>query len=195
MGLIDSRFLCQMWSDVMPPYSPDPATALALRGDRGAWEQLIVLHSRRVTVALLSEGLSMDDAKDLTQDVWARLWNQIQSGALATLQLPGIAVTQARFLARDLRRRRRTVQYEAQTDDIEAPETAVDALLASAQTLAKVQRELGTFEPGQQRIFRLAIEEGVPHASIAQTVGLSTQRVRQIIWEIRVRLRAHLETL
>lgn len=195
MGSTTSRFLCQMLPATMPLFLPDAAIALALRGDRRAWEQLITVHSRRVTVALLSEGLSMDDAKDLTQDVWARLWNQIQSGALASLQLPGIAVTQARFLARDLRRRRRTVQYEAQTDDVEAPETAVDALLASAQTLAKVQRELGTLEPSQQRIFRLAIEEGIPHASIALAVGLSTQRVRQIIWEVRVRLRAHLETL
>ena len=177
------------------PYAPeDPAIAQALRGDRAAWQHLIITHSRRVTVALLAEGVSMDDARDLTQDVWARLWNQIQSGGLASLQLPGIAVTQARFLARDLQRRRRTVRYEAETGDVESNDTSVEALLGSAQTLARVQTELKKLDPAQQRIFRLAIEDGVPHANIATTVGLSTQRVRQIIWEVRVRLRAQLET-
>lgn len=171
----------------------DDAIARAMRGERSAWEQLITQHSRRVMVAVLAEGLSIDDARDLTQDVWARLWNQIRTKALASLQLPGIAVTQAQFLARDLLRRRRTVRYEEEQRDVENDETAVDAMLASAQTLARVQKALLALEPSQQRIFRLATEDGVPHAEIAQSVGLSTQRVRQIIWEVRVRLRAQLE--
>ena len=186
-------FLWQMWLHPMPPPAPDEAIARAMRGERPAWEQLIKQHSRRVTVALMAEGLSIDDARDLTQDVWARLWNQIRTGALASLQLPGLAVTQSRFLARDLLRRRRTVQYEEERAEVETDEASVDALLASAQTLARVQRALLELEPSQQRIFRLATEDGLAHAVIAQTVGLSTQRVRQIIWEVRVRLRAQLE--
>ena len=175
-----------------PPIDDD--LARALKGDRSAWERLIVQHGRRVTVAVLAEGLSMEDARDLTQDVWARLWSQIRAGGLASLQLPGIAVTQAQFLARDHRRRERVVRSDGHSaGEAEGSGLAVDALLVSAQTLARVRRELEKLAPAQQRIFRLATEEGVPHASIALAVGLSTQRVRQIIWEVRVRLRAQLE--
>ena len=163
-------------------------TGRALRGDRAAWEQLITQHSRRVQVTLLAAGLSVDDAKDLTQDVWARLWHQIREGALLVLQLPGIAVTQAQFMAKDLHRRRRTVQFRDDTSlkeaDMRADETSAESALASAHEQLPATQRL---------IFELAIEDGVPHAEIAQRVGLSTQRVRQIIWEVRGRLRAHVK--
>ncbi len=181
-----------------PPDLAESALAgRALQGDRAAWEQLIAQHSRRVHVTLLAAGLSMDDAKDLTQDVWARLWSQIRTGALRVLQLPGIAVTQAQFMAKDLLRRRRTVQFRDDTNlaeaDLRADETPVDSALSSAQTLARVRQALEQLPASQRLVFELAIEDGVPHAEIASRVGLSTQRVRQIIWEVRVRLRGHVK--
>jgi hypothetical protein len=37
------------------------------------------------------------------------------------------------------------------------------------------------------------VEEHVPHADLAREEGLSLQRVRQILWEVRVALRAAIE--
>ncbi|MDP1824133.1 MAG: sigma-70 family RNA polymerase sigma factor [Archangium sp.] len=145
-------------------------------------------------VSLLAEGLGIDDARDISQDAWARLWQQHQAGALESLAFPGIVITQARFLARDLLRRRRASPTEhSPGHDAEAPGASAEAALASAQALARVGRALAEVAESKREIFRLACEEGVPHAELARRVGLSTQRVKQIVWEVRVTLRAALE--
>jgi DNA-directed RNA polymerase specialized sigma24 family protein len=63
----------------------------------------------------------------------------------------------------------------------------------AAQTLRRVEAVLGQRSAQQQRIFRRAVEEHVPHADLAREEGLSLQRVRQILWEVRVALRAAIE--
>jgi RNA polymerase sigma-70 factor (ECF subfamily) len=179
-----------------PAEAPDAAlVAAAAAGSRGAWEALVHRHRRRVLVTLLAEGLSVDDARDVSQEAWARLWSQHQQGALSSLSFPGIVVTQARFLARDLKRRHRASPHApaAAVPEATSPTVAADAALVSAQSLEQVRQALARQSPAKQQVFRLACDEGVAHEEIAHRVGLSTQRVRQIIWEVRTALRAALE--
>jgi RNA polymerase sigma-70 factor (ECF subfamily) len=164
--------------------------ARALGGERAAWDQLISRYRRRVVVALLAEGLSLEQADEVCQEAWSRLWAQQQRGGLDRLELPGLAVTQARFIARDGYRRARLAESIPPGDEATG---SPDAAAISRQQLEQVARALGTFPVQQQRIFRLAQHEGLPHADIAERVGLSLQRVRQIIFEVRVKLRAQLE--
>lgn len=166
----------------------------AARGDRDAWSSLVAKHQRRVLVALLGMGLGIDDARDVSQDAWARVWAQHGAGALASLSFPGIVITQAHFLARDLLRRRLASPTQgAEKADAVSPVPPADAVLASSQALLRVQRALEQVPASKREIFRLATDENVPHADVAERVGLSTQRVKQIVWEVRVVLRAALE--
>lgn len=181
------------------PLPPDAADAVLLAqaagGARGAWDALVARYQRRVLVSLLALGLGLDEARDVTQDTWARLWDQHRQGALASLTLPGLAITQARFLAQDLLRRRRATPTEEGTPlpDAVAPAADAEAALISTQALARVQRALARQSATKRDVFRLACDEGLAHAEVARRVGLSTQRVRQIVWEVRTALRAELE--
>jgi RNA polymerase sigma-70 factor (ECF subfamily) len=140
-------------------------------------------------VSLLAQGFCLEQAQELTQETWARLWAQHHRGALAELSLPGLAITQAGFLARDALRRGLRSAEEAPGPEREAPLPSPEDRLASAQTLRAVRRELGTLPEHHRRAFELA-HEGVPHADIGRRLDLTPQRVRQLVWEIRTRLRA-----
>lgn len=178
-----------------PGHTDEALLASARLGAREAWGVLIARHQRRVLVALLAEGLGLHDARDVSQDAWVRVWQQHQAGALASLQLPGVVVTQARFLARDLLRRRRAAPHEGQAavPDAASPTPSAESALASAQSLKRVSLALARQPESKQQVFRLACDEGVAHEEIARRVGLSTQRVRQVVWEVRCALRAALE--
>jgi RNA polymerase sigma factor (sigma-70 family) len=172
------------------PVTVESLCARALGGEKAAWNELIALHRHRVLVALLADGLSLSAADEVCQETWSRLWAQQQRGALERLELPGLAVTQARFLARD---RFRQEKVRALRPEPEAQTTEVESAIISRQQLERVSAALARCTAHQQRIFLLAQQDGLPHAEIASQVGLSLQRVRQIIFEVRTKLRAELE--
>ncbi len=161
------------------------------------WDELIAVHGRRVVVALLGHGLPLERAKEVAQETWAKLMEQHARGAFAELKLPGLAITQALFFARDEarrdRRRRTAPLPEASEVLVDPGGTAETELLSreqSALALAVVQR----LPQNARRVFELAYEEpGLPHLEIATRVGLSVQRVRQILCEVRKALREALE--
>ena len=167
--------------------------AEASRGVREAWDSLEAKHRRRILVSLLALGLGVEEARDVSQDAWGRVWQQHRAGALASLVFPGIVIAQARFLAHDLLRRRRLAPERGEADAQSADPTAEDRLMA-AQSLARVQRSLAQVSPSKREIFRLSCDEGLPHVEIARRVGLSTQRVKQVVWEVRSILRATQES-
>ena len=68
---------------------------------REIWDGLIRQHDRKVVLSLIALGIDRERARDLAQATWARLYEQHQDGKLASLELPGLAIRQARFLAID----------------------------------------------------------------------------------------------
>lgn len=176
----------------------DPATLVrrAEAGDRAAWEQLVARHDRRVVVSLLARRVPIDQAKDLAQETWARLWAQQQAGKLERLELPGLAVRQAAFLAlEDARRRARTrtetLEEAAEVEDRSAP---TDHAMASKEQVARALVEIERLPPRAREVFTAVYEEpDRSHAESADRLGLSVQRLRQTLCEVRARLRAALE--
>src|SRR5215470_4827617 len=63
------------------------------------WDDAIRRHDHRVYLSVLALGLPPDRAREITQAAWTRLIEQHQRGALAEIELPGLAIRQARFLA------------------------------------------------------------------------------------------------
>lgn len=175
-------------------------TRQALGGDRRAWDALIARHQRRVVVSLLARGLRVDRAHELAQETWARLIQQQQRGLLTELRLPNLALTQAAFLAADDARRARRESIAGNVEELPErqhpvdPTVSAERRLLSEEQLTKAQAALAECSPSARNVFLLACDgQELPHAEVAARVGLSVQRVRQILCEVRKKLRTALE--
>jgi RNA polymerase sigma-70 factor (ECF subfamily) len=136
---------------------------------------------------------------DLVQEAWMRLMAQQRSGQLRTLELPGLAIAQASWLAREARRtwaRRATIAPTVAATGIEAevadPREGNDpAARAEQDELARrVRLALAACPPRMQQVM-LAVYGREPrtHAEVARELGLSVQRIRQTVCEARARIR------
>jgi RNA polymerase sigma-70 factor (ECF subfamily) len=158
------------------------------------WDDAIRRHDRRVYLSLLALGLSPDRARELAQMTWTRLIEQHAKGKLTELDFPGLAIRQARYLAlNQLQRSKIEMRVLAAVPDA-APGPEPDRVIASRQQLDQVLDALATCSPTAKKIFRLvyATPDGNA-ASAAKEVGLSLQRVRQILCETRSHIRRALE--
>jgi RNA polymerase sigma-70 factor (ECF subfamily) len=177
--------------------------ALALAGGRDAWGELARRHTRRVVVALLARGATLELAEDVTQEAWLRLIMNQQAGRLASVSLPGLAIAQADWL---LRERRRT---EARRDSLAGPAIPLTELDASREPAAmspdpasvvvgqdrleRVWTELQRCPPRARAVFHAVYSAaGRSQNEVADEMGLSLQRVRRILCEVRARLRSAL---
>lgn len=172
----------------------------ALSGDAQAWSALVDRHNHRVVVALLARGIRIDRAKDIAQEAWMRLVEQQRLGKLDRLQLPGLAITQATFLALEAQRRDAGARKHDPIDEpkiacaLTDPHCNAEARLMTEERVARAVEVLSRCSPSARKVFRLAYGgEGLSHAEVARRVGLSLQRVRQILCEVRAKLRAELE--
>lgn len=157
-----------------------------------AWDDAIREHDRRVYLSVLALGLPPDRAREVTQMTWTRLIEQHAKGKLAELELPGLAIRQARFYALNEYQRARTEMRVLAA----VPEPAAgdpERALANREELEQVLAALERCSPQARRVFRLvyATPGGTAQAA-AQAVGLSLQRVRQILCETRAHIRKEL---
>jgi RNA polymerase sigma-70 factor (ECF subfamily) len=164
------------------------------------WDTLIRVHGHRVFVSLLALGLRPDRARDIAQTAWMRLIDKQRAGQLEELRFPGLAITQARFLALDeLRRSKREGARHARVDaDAFAvfadPAAGPEGRLIDREQLDRALRVLADASPNARRIFRLLYENPrMAHRECAEQVGLSLQRVRQILCETRAQMRRAIE--
>jgi len=186
------------------PLSDAELGSLALEGHSPAWDEIVRRHSHRVLLALLARGVSWDAAHDLVQEVWLRLVRQQRAGRLKSLALPGIAIAQAGWIAREevrTRRRHETLMSgpdaaaAATADDVEDdPKTDPAEQAIRRERLDLILRELAVCPPRARQIFSAVYgASGRSHAEVARDLGLSVQRVRQAVYEVRARIRAALK--
>ena len=181
------------------PERPLPAAATV------AWNELMRAHGRRVVVSLVARGIPMERAQELAQEAWLRIISQHRAGRLDRLDMPGIVVAQANFLARDEHRRRsRRVAMGLTSPDVPGHEIAdlADAMtgpdlerrVGARQSLRRVLEVVDRAYPNAQRVFHLlyGADPKTP-VEVAARTGLSVQRVRQILCELRRAIRTELQ--
>jgi DNA-directed RNA polymerase specialized sigma24 family protein len=158
------------------------------------WDEAIRTHDRRVYMSVLALGIAPDRARELVQAAWTRLIEQHATGALATLELPGLAIRQARFLALSDHKRSRTFVRVLASVPEPAEPPSIERVVASREQLARVLDALATCSPTARQVFRLVYATPNGTAATAATeLGLSLQRVRQILCELRSHIRNVLE--
>lgn len=170
------------------------ATEAAARGgDRGAWTELIARHNRRVMLSLLAHGVLPAQAREMAQEAWLRLITQADAQKLTRLELPGLAIRQALFLARS-EARKPGQNPEALEDVPEGSTESGESAFFDRERLQKAHERLQDLAPSARAVFeRLYGDPQLSHAEVAARVGLSVQRVRQIVCEVRKVLRAEIE--
>jgi DNA-directed RNA polymerase specialized sigma24 family protein len=164
----------------------------ALSGDPAAWSVLIARHQHKVLVAILARGIPLERARELAQETWLRLMEQQRAGRLAALTLPGLAIVQAGFLVANEGRHRAGGGAPALTAEPVYPQSAEESVIGR-ERLARVERALAECPAGARRVFELVYDQPeLGYAEVATRVGLSVQRVKQIVFEVRKRLRGAL---
>ncbi|MFO0577327.1 MAG: sigma-70 family RNA polymerase sigma factor [Polyangia bacterium] len=177
----------------------------ALAGDRDAWSALIARHDRKVVVALLARGVAIEQAKDLAQETWLRLIESQRAGRLSSLSLPGLAIVQAGYLLRNAQRAegaRGTTALFAGSADEDAdrdgaappdPQPLAEERVLQRDRVQRVAGALATCPPSARRVFEFVYDHPeLSYPEVAARFGLSTQRVKQTVCEVRKRLRAAL---
>ncbi len=170
---------------------------LARAGDREAWDLLIARHDHRVVLSLLARGVRLARARELAQQAWLRLYTQGCAGRLERLELPGLAIRQAAFLALEERRRPEEASLDAAPAlaAVTDPAASIEERLIRRDELRRAQAELERCPPSARRVFDfIYANPGMRHADAARELGLSVQRLRQILCEVRARLRAAIDT-
>jgi RNA polymerase sigma factor (sigma-70 family) len=167
----------------------DELVRAALAGDDQGWARLIERHNHRVVVSLLGRGLTIDRARELAQETWLRLIERHRAGRLETLVLPGLAVVQAGFLAANEHRGRRA-GAPVDGEVLAAPGATAEDQVIDRQQLDRVGRALRQCPPAARRVFEFVYDHPeLTYAEAAGRLGLSSQRVKQIVCEVRRRLR------
>lgn len=181
------------------PAEPEALLERARRGDRAAWDALVARHGRRVLLVLLARGVRASRAEEIAQEAWSRLALKATRGELARVEMPGLAIAQALHLATDdarAEKTRRAESLEASEEALALRDPAPGPLdrLVSREALGRALAELDRCPPRARDVFTAVYDApDVPHAEIASKVGLSVQRLRQTLCEVRARLRAALE--
>lgn len=157
------------------------------------WDAHIAQHDRRVLLTLLARGVRLDGARDLTQETWTRLIAHEREGRLARIELPGLAIRQALFLASDEARRARKTTDDAELAAVIDPAPSAESRLVTRAQLERASVELDRCSPKAREVFELVYDDAnLSHADAAKKVGLSVQRLRQTLCEVRAKLRAAL---
>lgn len=163
------------------------------------WDDAIRRFDRQVYLSVLALGLNPDRAREISQAAWTKLIERHATGGLPDLELPGLAIRQARFLGlNELRRtnvEKRVLAAVPDEPSMPAGSIDVERQVESRAQVEKVLAALATCSPTARRVFRLvyATPGGTP-ARAAQEVGLSLQRVRQILCETRAHIRKSLSS-
>ncbi len=163
--------------------------AAELTEDR--WEGLIRLYDPSVFLSLLASGVRPLAARELCHDTWSRLYEQWREGRLDVLALPGLAITQARFLALDANRRARGPRVELEhAMEHPDPHASPEDRVAAKQLVGRVEVALEACPKRARALFELSMTHpDVPQAELAERSGISLQRLRQSLCEVRARLR------
>jgi RNA polymerase sigma factor (sigma-70 family) len=178
------------------PLTVEPATdAIAPLPPSTDWQDAATRFHRRILVSVLAYGVRADRAEEVVQATWSALIAAERTGQLTRVELPGLALAQARFFAlKELKRHgleRRTMVVSDELAELADSGGTPEAELLAKEHAAQLMLAIEQMPESAQRLFRLLYADPkLPHADAARELGLSLQRVRQLSSELKQRVRA-----
>jgi len=172
----------------------------AAAGDQRAFEALVRRHDRRVLALALRFTGSADDAQDIHQEVFMRVFTGLagfRGQSEFSTWVHRIAVNVCMTHIENRRRRAHTVQPAAEhvregavpdRTDGATPETQ----LLSAETRERIREALLGLPPQQRVVFTLRHYEGYRLREIAQMIGCREGTVKRYLYEATRTMRERL---
>ncbi|MCL2454873.1 MAG: RNA polymerase sigma factor SigE [Micrococcales bacterium] len=161
-----------------------------------SWEQIVAEHSARVYRLAFRLTGNREDAEDLTQETFLRVFRSLHTYSPGTFEGWLHRITTNLFL--DSARRRSRVRMELMGDEADrfpagAPEEAPERRYEHQNLGDDVQRALDALAPEYRAAVVLADIEQLSYEEIAVTLGIKLGTVRSRIHRARARLRVALE--
>jgi len=184
-------------ADVRPVHETDSATEASFAAwTPPSWDEIVREHGGRVYRLAYRLTGKRDDAEDLTQEVFVRVFRSLSSYTPGTFEGWLHRITTNLFL--DGARRRQRVRVDPLSD--EASERLAGADSATPERAWEfshldhdVQRALDALAPEYRAAVVLCDIEGLSYEEIAATLGVKLGTVRSRIHRGRAQLRAALE--
>lgn len=158
--------------------------------DVSTWEAWAREHARLIRSCVLSYGIPPARAQDLCQEVWERLYRRWVSGKLTEVQMPGLALWQARKLAlSELRKRGELPVGPAHELELASPFDEEGQFVERAHLL-RIINVVRSYSPKDQRIFDLSYGPSEMTAvEVSREVGKSHGHVRKVLSKLRKHIR------
>lgn len=170
-------------------------------GDETAFAEVVAEHQRMVVQLAMNLLGDRDEALDLSQDVFIRVFRtigQFRGQSALRTWIYRIAVNQARNRHRFWRRRRRSDQVsldahvEAHGDFQCGAEVGPDRILAQKELAARLQGALDALPFDQRTAIVLREVDGLSYDEIAFSLGVAVGTVKSRLTRARQSLRAGL---
>jgi len=161
-----------------------------------SWEEIVREHSARVYRLAYRLTGNRQDAEDLTQETFVRVFRSLSSFTPGTFEGWLHRITTNLFL--DQARRKQRIRFDAMGDDTERHPTT-DQLGAPERAFehgtldVDVQAALDALSPEYRAAVVLCDIEGLSYEEIAVTLGIKLGTVRSRIHRARAQLRVSLE--
>lgn len=153
--------------------------------DSNDYNQTVDLHSDALFRFILRQVRDRDEAKDLVQDAFLRLWMNVDR--VDASKARSYLFTTARNLVVDrVRRRKFVVRHESWHDDIRAcvqPQAGVQEVLDKA---------IGTLPVNQRRLLQLRTIEGHSYKELATRTGMDMTRVKVYLCRARKAMQTYI---
>lgn len=171
---------------------------LAKKGDGRAFEQIVLSTESAVYNLALSILKKKEDAEDVTQETYLRLWRTISE---ASIESPKSYILRtARNLALDVIRKnssRKEVdtvvqgayeEFEFETEDTDPASRPDLAYLQKAQKEV-VRQSINELPTSARELIILRDLEGLPYSEISELLGISEGTLKSKLFRARERLR------
>ncbi len=171
----------------------------AQQGDNGAFEELLLLHQKKVYNLCLRMSANADDALDLSQEAFLRAWRalgQYQFEASFSTWLFRLTSNICIDFLRRKKRRQETSLTESYEDSDEGAELSVPDTQPSPEqqamtneTRIELVRAMEQLSPEHREILQLRVIEDLPYEQIADILGVRVGTVKSRLARARLSLR------
>jgi RNA polymerase sigma factor (sigma-70 family) len=161
-----------------------------------SWEQVVRDHSARVYRLAYRLSGNVQDAEDLTQETFIRVFRSLAGFSPGTFEGWLHRITTNLFL--DMVRRRQKIRFDALPEDTERlPGTAPspEQVYVDTHLDPQIQAALDALSPGFRAAVVLCDIEGLTYEEVGATLGIKMGTVRSRIHRGRVQLREALAHL
>lgn len=170
----------------------DGPDARARTGDLAAFEAVMRQYERLVLVTALRLLGNLEDAKDVSQEVFLRLYRNLDKVETANNYQAWLYRVTVNLCHDVGRKRNRSVAYEDVPDPI-SPEADAQQTLTSAERQKVMQMSLRSLSEKERAAVVLRDLEGLSTEEVARALGSSEATVRSQISKARVKMRDFVE--